>query len=107
MAEDFKHIDQIIRQKFDNFEPEPPARVWEKIRSGIDKTPPAPSSPGIIMPVIIAISLLIFVSGLLNHYYNDNTASRQHAAVSTALTIQPAGVVSTGSTTTSDLSLQE
>ncbi len=104
MAEDFNHIDQIIRQKFENFEPEPPVQVWEKIRSGLEKTPP-PSSPGIILPIIIAVSLLIFVGGLLNHFYNGS--SSLPLTESATLSIQSAGVISTGSTTTTDRSLQE
>jgi len=104
MAEDFNHIDQIIRQKFENFEPEPPVQVWEKIRSGLEKTPP-PSSPGIILPIIVTISLLIFIGGLLNHFYHGD--SNFPVTESATLSIQSAGVISTGSTTTTDLSMQE
>jgi hypothetical protein len=105
MAEDFNHIDQIIRQKFENFEPEPPIEVWEKIRSGIRKEPPAPpaSSSGIILPVIIAVSFLIFISGLVHHFYPGNNSPKSNT---NALTVQTAGVISTGSTTTSDPALQ-
>jgi hypothetical protein len=107
MAEDFNHIDQIIRQKFENFEPEPPMQVWENIKSGISKTPPPPSSPGIILPIVVTISLLIFISGLLYHLYNANSISNQLNAEAPGMTIQTAGVISTGSTTVSDPSLQE
>jgi hypothetical protein len=107
MAEDYNHIDQIIRQKFENFEPEPPIQVWEKIRSGINKTPPPPSSTGFVMPIIVAVSLLVFIAGLLNHYYfNDSRSINQTSGTST-LSIQQAGVGSTGSTTSSDVSLQQ
>jgi hypothetical protein len=105
MSEDFNHIDQIIRQKFDNFEPEPPIQVWEKIRSGIQKDPPPPaSSPGIILPIIVTISLLLFISGLIHHFYpgTSNTPGTE----TSGLTIQSAGVISTGSTTISDPSNQ-
>ena len=104
MAEDINHIDQIIRQKFENFEPEPPLHVWEGIKSGIDKMPP-PASPGITLPIIVAISLLVFVSGLLYHLYFDNSPA--FVAGSPALSLQSAGLVSTGSTTTSDPGLQQ
>jgi hypothetical protein len=106
MAEDFNHIDQIIRQKFENFEPEPPIQVWEKIQSGIQKTPPPPSSPGILLPVIISISLLIFVGGLFYHHYTGNKDAAQDSS-STGITIHSASLGSTGSTTISDNSLQE
>jgi opacity protein-like surface antigen len=107
MAENFNHIDQIIRQKFENFEPEPPVQVWDNIRSGIKKNPPPPSSSGFVMPVIVAISLLIFVAGLLHHFYFDNSISALQKADASKLSVQKAGIVSTGSTTTSDLTLQE
>jgi hypothetical protein len=105
MAEDFNHIDEIIRQKFDNFEPEPPAQVWEKIKSGISDKPAQPTAPGIILPIIVTISILIFLSGLIRHYYANpaDNAAKQN----TSLTLQAAGVISTGSTTTSDQTLQQ
>jgi hypothetical protein len=104
MAEDFNHIDQIIRQKFDNFEPEPPVQVWENIRSSIPKTPPPPTSPGMLLPIIVSFSILIFISGLFHHYYNNNP---EKARAEAGKTIQTASLGSTGSTTISDPGLQE
>jgi len=106
MAEEYKHIDQIIRQKFEDFEPEPPIQVWENIKSGISKAPPPPSSPGILMPIIITVSLLIFVAGLFHHFYTE-TPENTLAAESSAINIQSASLGSTGSTTVTDQSLQE
>jgi hypothetical protein len=105
MAEDFNHIDQIIRQKFENFEPEPPMQVWDNIRSGINKNPPPPSSTGFLLPIIVTISLLIFLSGLINHFYIGNSTSTK--AESSSRSIHSASLISTGSTTSSDLSLQQ
>jgi hypothetical protein len=107
MAEDYNHIDQIIRQKFENFEPEPPAQVWENIKTGIKKDPPPPSSSGFIMPIIVAISLLIFVSGLLHHSFFKNPVTEPNKNGHQSLSIQEASVLSTGSTTTSDAALQQ
>jgi hypothetical protein len=107
MAEDYNHIDQIIRQKFENFEPEPPIQVWEKIRSGINKTPPPSSSTGFVMPIIVAVSLLVFVAGLMNHFYFNDSRSTLRITEASNLSIQQAGVISTGSTTNSDVTLQE
>jgi hypothetical protein len=107
MAENFNHIDQIIRQKFENFELEPPVQVWENIRSGLKKSPPPPSSTGFVMPIIVAISLLIFISGLLNHYYFNTSRNTMLKAEASSLSLQKASVVSTGSTTTSDVTLQQ
>lgn len=105
MAEDFNHIDQIIRQKFENFEPEPPVQVWENIRSSIPKTPPPQSSTGILLPIIVAVSILVFLSGLFHHYYNNNTEKIQTADA--GKTIHTASLGTTGSTTVSDPGLQE
>lgn len=106
MEENYNHIDQIIRQKFEDFEPEPPVQVWEKIRSGINKTPPPSSSTGFVMPVIVAVSLLVFVAGLVhNIYYKDSKSLL--SSNSSDRSIQQAGVISTGSTTFSDATVQD
>ena len=78
MEENYNHIDQIIRQKFENFEPEPPVQVWEKIRSGINKTPPPSSSTGFVMPIIVAVSLLVFIAGLVHNIYFKDTRACSH-----------------------------
>ncbi|MFA4864449.1 MAG: hypothetical protein WC605_11860, partial [Bacteroidales bacterium] len=88
MAENFNHIDQIIRQKFENFEPDPPIQVWENIRSGIKKNPPPPSSSGFVMPIIVTVSLLIFVGGLLYHFYIDDSRSTLLKTEASALSVQ-------------------
>jgi hypothetical protein len=105
MAEDFNHTDQIIRGKFESFEPEPPIQVWEKIKTGIPKTPPPPSSSGIILPIVVAISVLIFLSGLIHHFTAEKNAATKEGKAS--LAVQSAGVISTGSTSITDVSLQE
>jgi hypothetical protein len=104
MAEDFNHIDQIIRQKFESFEPEPPMKVWENIKSGINKTPPPPSSHGIILPLVVIISILIFISGLVHNIYYSSSDPKAEAS---GMSVQSASVISTGSTTISDPTLQQ
>jgi hypothetical protein len=106
MAEEFNHIDQIIRQKFENFEPEPPIQVWENIKSGISNSPPPPSSPGILLPIIISVSLLIFITGLFHHFYSDNPESKLNTDPN-AITIHAVSLGSTGSSSVTDQSLQE
>lgn len=106
MAEDFNHIDQIIRQKFENFEPEPPLQVWENIKAGISKTPPPPPSTGILLPIIVAVSLLIFMGGLFHHFYTDSSQIGPDSQMN-GVNIQTASLGSTGSTATTDHTLQE
>ncbi len=106
MAENYDHIDQMIRQKFENFEPEPPMAVWDHVRTQISETPP-PSSPGIILPVIIAISLLVFLAGLIHHFSGNHNTYTADGTEPGKTYIQAAGALSTGSTTLSDASLHE
>ncbi|MFO7614780.1 MAG: outer membrane beta-barrel protein [Bacteroidales bacterium] len=75
MADQFDTFDKNVRQKFENFGPEPPAHVWEGIRTRITGNPPASGGPGFVMPLIIAVSILIFLGGLLYHYLGDNPAA--------------------------------
>jgi len=63
-VENFDHIDQIIRQKFENFEPEPPARVWENVRSKISNTPP-PAPSGLMLPILFVVTFLLFIGSLV------------------------------------------
>lgn len=106
MAEDYKHIDQIIRQKFENFEPEPPLQVWENIKSNIPKDPGKPSSPGILLPIIVTVSLIIFIAGLFNHYYtkNENVAADPENRYSS---VQTAGVLQAGTSSNAELPSDE
>ncbi len=103
MAEHYEHMDQKIRQKFENFEPEPPVQVWDNVRTRISETPP-PSSPGIIMPIIIAVSLLVFLSGLFYHLISENNDDILIAEPG-ATYLNSAGTIPTGSTTISDPAL--
>ncbi|MBP6872370.1 MAG: outer membrane beta-barrel protein [Bacteroidales bacterium] len=107
MAEEFKHIDEIIRQKFDNFEPEPPLHVWENIKSSLPKDPAPPSSPGILLPIIVTISLIIFIAGLFNQYYPDRPDTTAGESSSPYSTVQTAGVAPAGTTSNANLTLPE
>jgi hypothetical protein len=107
MAEKFDHIDQKIRQKFENFEPEPPLKVWENIQSGIKDIPPSSPSGGIMLPIIVAVSLLIFLSGLVHHFSQERQNQENPVEGKSIVSMLEAGVVSTGSTTVEDLTLQQ
>lgn len=105
MAENFDHIDQIIRQKFENFGPEPPVSAWEHIRTQISQDPPK-GSPGFMMPIIIAVSLLMFISGLVYHFRGTTIPVLPGTAEMTASLYNTADDISTGSTTITDQTIQ-
>lgn len=73
MAGEEKHIDQIIRQKFETFAPVPPESVWQHVKDKIGGQPGGtPSGNPVIMPVITGLTvILILISALLN--YNTDT----------------------------------
>lgn len=70
MGEFDKHIEDLIRQKFENFAPEPPENVWEQIKPRI--AGPVPPSPGgnLIFPILTFLGVILFVVSLI---FNDNT----------------------------------
>jgi hypothetical protein len=59
-VENNQHIDQIIRGKFENFEPVPPDSVWENIRTKIGPAPPA-SVTGLILPILAGIAVIVSI----------------------------------------------
>ncbi|MBW6460754.1 MAG: PorT family protein [Bacteroidales bacterium] len=75
MADQFDTFDKVIRQKFENFGPEPPAHVWEVVRSRIAGNPPTSGNTGFVMPMFIALSLLLFLGGLLYHFLGNNPSA--------------------------------
>jgi hypothetical protein len=60
-----KHIENLIRQKFDNFEPVPPENVWEQIKPRIaGLVPPSPGS-NLIFPILTFLGVIFFVVSLI------------------------------------------
>ena len=103
--EKFEHIDQIIREKFENFEPEPPSKVWENVRSNISQTPP-PSPHGLMLPIIFIATFLLFVGSLVLNLLtkDDNSGLNSNSPESY---LKTAGLISTGSTTKPGQTLEE
>lgn len=106
IVENFEHIDEIIRQKFENFEPEPPLQVWENVRSAINQNPP-PTPSGLMLPILFIVTFLMFTGSLLlnlltgtsENHSGDNPVSESY--------LKSAGMFPTGSTTETGKSLQE
>jgi hypothetical protein len=104
-VENFEHIDQIIRQKFENFEPEPPVQVWENVRSSISQSPP-PAPSGLMLPILFIATLLMFIGGIVLNLIPGKTA-RPVTATGPESNITIAGMISTGSTTEPGQTLEQ
>ncbi len=62
MSKSDKHIDNIIREKFEHFTPSPPEHIWAGIESGLNLTPVIPfykNKRFITASVIVLLALLI------------------------------------------------
>ncbi len=76
MSGENKYIDQVLKQKFENFAPEPPESVWLKVKHKITGQPGSPlSGTHIIMPVITGIALLMALIAILINIQSDNHLS--------------------------------
>lgn len=79
--EDYKHIDKILRDKFDDYAPAPPAHVWEGIENGLINKP--------VMwykntrTAITATAIIIALLTGSYYFYNNSIAN------STTVTIAP------------------
>ena len=62
---DHQHIDELIRRKFEGFEPVPPESVWEKVRAGIGPDSPPPRSGNISLPILTGLVILFGLVSLL------------------------------------------
>lgn len=62
---DYHHIDELVRQKFEGFEPVPPESVWEKVRTEISPDGPPPKGGNFTLPVITGLIVLIGLIGLM------------------------------------------
>jgi hypothetical protein len=98
-------MDQIVRQKFENFEPEPPLTVWENVRSNISQTPP-PAPSGLMLPILFIVTFLLFIGGLVLNLLTGNEKASGPEGEMAESHLKTAGMISTGSTTGSAQSLQ-
>jgi hypothetical protein len=62
---DHQHIDELIRRKFEGFEPVPPESVWDKVRAGIGPDAPPSRGGSISLPVITGLIILFGLVSLL------------------------------------------
>jgi hypothetical protein len=64
-VKEFDHIDELIRQKFEGFEPVPPESVWEKVKAGIGPDAPSPKGGRFTPPIITGLIVLVGLISLL------------------------------------------
>ena len=64
MDKQTNHIDQLIREKFENFAPAPPAHVWEGVQSGIVGQPSSVFASTRFKVAAAAVVLLLVSLGL-------------------------------------------
>jgi hypothetical protein len=75
------HIDEIIRQKFEAFEPAPPPGVWDKIKKALDiKGSPGSKGP-VVFTILTLTSLIItlfFIFTNLNNIPSGNPETEKN-----------------------------
>lgn len=97
MADQFDTFDKILRQKFENFSPEPPMQVWENIKTRITGDAPPHNSAGFVLPMIFIVSMIIFLSGLLHHIFDSRSDTQILASeIQGQHFIQPSGAFTAG-----------
>lgn len=71
MSEESKYLDQLFQSKFDAFETEPPAAVWDNVHAELHG-----KGGGSINPINLAVlAALIMISGLLGYSIINNSSS--------------------------------
>ena len=70
---DKKEIEQIVKEKFENFQPDVPDSLWSSIESSISTTPPlsAPTLSGGSKIIAVAVGVSIIIGSALIMYNNQ------------------------------------
>ena len=76
MSEQYKNIDDLFRDKFKDFELDPPEHVWENIKQNIQGSGGAASGSSFTKGGIAGISIILLITGIftlyqLNHSKNN------------------------------------
>ncbi len=74
MSKEFKNIDDLFRDRFESFEPEPPGHVWDNIKSHIQENP-AKGGFGLKGGGIAGLSAILITAGLISFYLISNSFS--------------------------------
>jgi hypothetical protein len=72
MNEPYKNIDDLFRDKFENFEPDPPEYVWDNIKSGI-QNPDGPGGRGFYGGGLAGFTAFLIIIGTILVYLLSNS----------------------------------
>ncbi len=91
MSNSNKHIDNIIREKFEHFAPSPPTHIWAGIESGLNLKPVIPfyKNKRIISTTIIALVVLIIFMILISpiSFVATDSSSVQSSSTDESITL--------------------
>ena len=76
---DYNHIDELIRKKFEGFEPVPPESVWEKVKARIGTGGQGSKGGPLSLPIIVGIIVLVGLTTLLLLFTRIETTMPVHA----------------------------
>ena len=74
MSSKYKHIDDLFRDKFRDFEPDPPDHVWDNIRQQIDGSGKGGNGNKFKKGGIYGVSIILILAGLLSWYLLSSSA---------------------------------
>jgi len=74
MSKEYKNIDDLFRDKFENFEVDPPESVWENVKSSIGGNFGKVSGGNLNKGGIAGLSLLLITIGLISFFLINNSA---------------------------------
>jgi len=77
MSNEYKNIDDLFRNKFENFEPKPPEHVWKNIKTQISDNRGAAGKNGLSNGSLSIISILLISVGLLSSFLLINNQINQ------------------------------
>jgi hypothetical protein len=76
MSEEYKHIDDLFRDKFKDFELDPPEHVWSNIKTQIQDSGTGGSGGKFPNGGIYTITIIIILSGVLAWYLLSSSGNR-------------------------------
>lgn len=73
MSKEYKNIDDLFRDRFENLEVSPPAHIWENVKTGIAANNGGNTGGKPFMGGITGISILLITTGLISFFILTNS----------------------------------